>query len=70
MRYDGQLLRDLPGVAARIREGERAHSPGAVCRAADDRDFALVQFDTHRIRVLDEHDELPNPSLRQFLCVG
>src|SRR6187200_1568200 len=63
-RSAGQLLRDLPGVAARIGEGERAHTPVAVGRAADYWHPRLIQLGAHRIHVVNKDDELPNPLLR------
>jgi len=65
LRRTGQLLRDLPRVAARIGEGERAHTPVTVCRAADYRHLMLIQLGAYCIHVLDEDDELPDSFLRQ-----
>jgi hypothetical protein len=59
----GQVLRDPPGVAARIGEGERAHAPVTIRRAADHRHSVVFQLSAHRIHVLNDDAELPDTLL-------
>jgi hypothetical protein len=58
-------LRYLPGVGARIGEGEGAHTPVAVRRAADRRHLRLVQLGADGVDIVDEDDELADAFLRQ-----
>jgi hypothetical protein len=66
----GQVLRDPPGVAARIGEGDRAHAPVTIRRAADQCHSVLVHFSGHRIHVLNDDGELPGALLSQAPKVG
>ena len=60
-----QVLRDSPGVAVRIGEGERAHAPVTIRRAADHRHSVLFQLSSHRIHVRNDDAELPDTLPRQ-----
>ena len=65
LRRAGQFVRYLPGVAAGIGEGECAHTPVTVRRAAEYRHLMLIQLAAHCVHVLDEDDELSDALLRQ-----
>src|SRR5215471_19025445 len=66
-----QLLRDLPGVTARIGERHRAHAPVTIGRAADHCHFVLSDLISHGIHVWDDDHELPDAPFSQveyFAC--
>jgi hypothetical protein len=60
-----ELLRDLPDMAVRVREGRSTHSPFPVDRAVEQLNTTPCQLRAHGIRVIHPDGELePRPCLR------
>jgi hypothetical protein len=52
----GQFLRDLPAIASRIGEGDRAHAPAVVHRPIDQCHSVLIQLSGRRAEEPDDSD--------------